>query len=187
MIVVAMLLIVIGLGGRRGGAHRDDQQHGGHVDARTSARPARCRPPMRGSRPSSTAPTSSTSGPEADQRAEPGHDPQPAADLPCSSGQRQRTGDRAAVHRDRLGRSAVSVQQRQRDHQPGPQRGAGGQSRLLPDIVPSRLSNIGDFVQLNPKIVASGVDDNGTTQVSRRVEAILAPVAPFCMLEARAT
>ncbi len=32
--------------------------------------------------------------------------------------------------------------------------------------------------------MASGVDDNGTTQVSRRVEAILAPVAPFRTLEA---
>lgn len=46
------------------------------------------------------------------------------------------------------------------------------------------LTNIGDFVQLNPKIVAMGVDDNGSTQITRRVEAILAPVSPFRTLEA---
>lgn len=45
-------------------------------------------------------------------------------------------------------------------------------------------SAIGDFVQFNPKIVASGVDDNGTNQIPRRVEAILAPFSPWRTLEA---
>lgn len=46
------------------------------------------------------------------------------------------------------------------------------------------LTSIGDFIQFNPKIVSSGVDDNGSTQVSRRVEAILAPFSPWRTLEA---
>ena len=52
------------------------------------------------------------------------------------------------------------------------------------------LTAVGDFVQFNPKIVAAGIDDNGdystsTGYVTRRVEAILAPVAPFRTLEAQ--
>jgi hypothetical protein len=50
-------------------------------------------------------------------------------------------------------------------------------------------SNVGDFVTFNPKIVATGFDDNGNASntsgyVTRRVEAILAPVTPWRTLEA---
>ena len=59
----------------------------------------------------------------------------------------------------------------------------GDHSYFETQFVPG-TTNIGDFVQFSPKIVASGVDDNNGTQVSRRVEAILAPVAPWRTLEA---
>jgi hypothetical protein len=72
---------------------------------------------------------------------------------------------------------------------PGPDEEAVGhhtyfQTQFVPGLV-----NIGDFIQLNPKIVVTGVDDNRsasdpTQYVSRRVEAILAPVAPWRTLEA---
>jgi hypothetical protein len=46
-------------------------------------------------------------------------------------------------------------------------------------------NNVGDFVELVPKIVASGVDDPGSgATMSRRIEAILAPVMPWRTLEA---
>jgi hypothetical protein len=48
-------------------------------------------------------------------------------------------------------------------------------------------TNVGDFVEFSPKIVASGVDDitgTDTNKVSRRVEAILYPVTPWRTLEA---
>lgn len=53
------------------------------------------------------------------------------------------------------------------------------QTRLIPGT-----NAAGDYVQFSPKIVASGVDDNGTNTVSRRIEAILGPVEPFRTLEA---
>jgi hypothetical protein len=43
---------------------------------------------------------------------------------------------------------------------------------------------IGDFIDLSPKIVAAGIDNNGSNTVTRRVEAILAPIAPWRTLEA---
>lgn len=43
---------------------------------------------------------------------------------------------------------------------------------------------LGDFIEFSPKIVASGVDDDGSTKISRRVEAILAPYMPWRTLEA---
>jgi hypothetical protein len=51
------------------------------------------------------------------------------------------------------------------------------------------LTSVGDFLRLNPKIVASGVDDNPSASdpahyVSRRIEAILAPITPWRTLEA---
>jgi hypothetical protein len=58
------------------------------------------------------------------------------------------------------------------------------QTQFVPD-----LTNVGDFVEMNPKIVASGVDDNGNASdpsryVSQRVEAVLAPIMPWRTLEA---
>lgn len=50
-------------------------------------------------------------------------------------------------------------------------------------------TNIGDFVELQPTIVSSGIDDNGNAsdpnrQVARKVEAVLAPIMPWRTLEA---
>jgi hypothetical protein len=72
---------------------------------------------------------------------------------------------------------------------PGPnQEPVGDHAYFETQFVPGTTS-VGDFVQFNPKIVASGVDDNGASSssnqyVSRRVEAILAPVMPWRTLEA---
>jgi hypothetical protein len=64
----------------------------------------------------------------------------------------------------------------------------GQHSYFQSAFIPGATS-VGDFIQFSPKIVASGVDDNGNTSaanryVSRRVEAILAPVTPWRTLEA---
>jgi hypothetical protein len=48
-------------------------------------------------------------------------------------------------------------------------------------------TSVGDFVEFSPKIVALGIDDGGVSSpatVYRRVEAILAPIAPWRTLEA---
>jgi hypothetical protein len=72
---------------------------------------------------------------------------------------------------------------------PGPdQEPVGHHSYFQVQFIPG-TTNIGDFVTLNPKIVASGVDDNAsasdpTRYVSRRVEAILNPITPWRTLEA---
>jgi hypothetical protein len=66
---------------------------------------------------------------------------------------------------------------------------AGHHSYFQTAFIPG-LTSIGDFVKLNPKIVASGVEDNGHTAadsnrtIPRRVEAVLAPVMPWRTLEA---
>jgi hypothetical protein len=72
---------------------------------------------------------------------------------------------------------------------PGPnQEAVGHHSYYQVQMVPG-TSSVGDFVTLNPKIVASGVDDNANATdprryVSRRVEAVLAPIMPWRTLEA---
>ncbi|MHB8658517.1 MAG: hypothetical protein ACYC91_11275 [Solirubrobacteraceae bacterium] len=70
---------------------------------------------------------------------------------------------------------------------PGPDKEAVGQHGYFQAAFVPGLGNVGDFVTMSPKIVASGVDDTGGspgTQVSRRVEAILAPITPWRTLEA---
>lgn len=72
---------------------------------------------------------------------------------------------------------------------PGPnEEPIGHHSYFQASFVPG-LTNVGDFIEFNPKIVASGVDDSPggsdpARYVSRRVEAILAPVMPWRTLEA---
>jgi hypothetical protein len=72
---------------------------------------------------------------------------------------------------------------------PGPnEEPVGDHDYFQAAFVPGTTS-VGDFVQFDPKVVASGVDDNATASdpsryVSRRVEAILAPVNPWHALEA---
>jgi hypothetical protein len=53
------------------------------------------------------------------------------------------------------------------------------ETRLVPGT-----NAAGDYVQFSPKIVASGVDDNGSNTISRRIEAVLGPIQPFRTLEA---
>jgi hypothetical protein len=84
---------------------------------------------------------------------------------------------------------------------PCPQNSRGGTASPLQDQEPvgdhayfqvqynPGLANVGDFVQFNPTIVASGVDDDGPAgisprYVSQREEAILSPFIPWRTLEA---
>lgn len=72
---------------------------------------------------------------------------------------------------------------------PGPnEEPVGHHNYFEAQFVPG-TTNVGDFVQFNPKIVVSGVDDNASSPglqryVSRRVEAVLAPFSPWRTLEA---
>jgi hypothetical protein len=67
---------------------------------------------------------------------------------------------------------------------PGPDKEPVGHHDYFTSAFVPGSSAVGDFVQLNPKIVVAGIDDNGTNQITRRVEAILGPVEPFRTLEA---
>lgn len=72
---------------------------------------------------------------------------------------------------------------------PGPDNEAVGHHDYFNVQFQPGLSNIGDFIVYNPKIVADGVDDSGDTTaanryVTRRVEAVMPQWMPWRTLEA---
>jgi len=72
---------------------------------------------------------------------------------------------------------------------PGPSQEPVGDHDYFKVSMSPGLTSVGDFVQLNPTIVAAGLDNDGNAsdpqqKIYQKVEAILAPVAPWRTLEA---